>query len=79
MKIVATFKKPNYFHERRMCGINSFRTVVHPDGYTYESIICDSLEELKEKVSWHKYQEVHSGPRRQLTLEDVTITVTEEN
>lgn len=77
MKVKATYKQPSYYHERRMCGINTFRTVVHPNGYENKHIICDSLEQLKEQVNWYKFQEVHSGPRRPLTLQDVSITIIE--
>ena len=78
MRIIATYTNPNYSYERRMCGINSFRNVVHPNGFKKEYIECKSLEELSRKVGTYDIAFEHFGPRRNLRVEDCTIKIIED-
>ena len=73
-QIKATYREPAYYYERRLCGINTYRTVVHHNGFVEKVIKCNTLEELKEKIDGKSFQEDHTSKRRPLKLEDLTMT-----
>jgi len=77
-KIVATYCNPQYRFERIMCGINSFRNASYPDGFKKETIICNSLEELRSKILHRDIAFEHYGPRRNLRMEDLIIKIVED-
>ena len=72
-QIKATYREPAYYYERRLCGINTYRTVVHHDGFIEKVIRCNSLEELKKKIEYRSYQEDHTSEKRPLRLEDLSV------
>ncbi len=72
--VKATYKEPAYYYERRLCGINTYRTVVHHDGFIQKVIRCNTLEELKDKIEYRSFQEDHTSKKRPLTLQDLSVS-----